>query len=504
MGYEANGIHKNGISDNTKKYITAAYLLIFSFILCLLSRQCAFYSLVPGTDSSVFMTIAKGMTTGKVPYLNFFDHKGPFLYLINFLGYSIGGVRGVWIFEIIFIAVAVFFSYATMKKLCGRMIALCSTTAGFLMLVLCLDGGNLTEEYALPLISIALYISVSIILSERSSAWQALAMGFTFGLSLMLRPNMFAVWFIFSAYWVISCLVKKNFGTAIKYILFFVLGTIVALLPFMIYLWYNNALSDYIYQNFTFNSQYAQYTGRSSTFGNIIKVLFSYASMALVALASCIVGIFSQKNRKILFVLLLLSMVLSIALISISNTIYTHYYMVFVPIVVIAVSALFVLLKKALSKRGHGNKWTYFVVAGITVCLICAVGLLSWASNKSNSEATLRKGTTALSEKLNECASEGETLQVLGNMCQFYLFTDVKPAGKFIYDQPIANISPDVHEQFAKEWTENKPTYVIAGRSFITDGSKGTEHNKWIVHELENDYTELFSAEKYVIYQYAK
>ena len=56
------------------------------------------------TDASVFLYIGKQMHAGKIPYVDLFDHKGPALYLIQYLGYliwpsSVAG--GVWILEVI-------------------------------------------------------------------------------------------------------------------------------------------------------------------------------------------------------------------------------------------------------------------------------------------------------------------------------------------------------------------------------------------------------------------
>ena len=32
----------------------------------------------------------------QIPYRDIIDHKGPFLYLINFLGFKLAGFEGIW------------------------------------------------------------------------------------------------------------------------------------------------------------------------------------------------------------------------------------------------------------------------------------------------------------------------------------------------------------------------------------------------------------------------
>ena len=365
--------------SNLKKVIWVLYLLLFSVYISLLSTQNFFTSMIPGTDSSVFITIAKGMQVGKIPYLDYFDHKGPFLYLLNYLGYSWGGIHGIWVMEIIAITTAVFFTYVTVKKLYGHMIAICSITVGYSLLYSCLEGGNLTEEYALPLICIALYISISILISKNFSIWQALALGFTFGLSLMLRPNMFSVWFIFSSYFVISFVIKKNFGAALKYIFAFALGGIAGVFPFIIYLLHNNALYDYIYQNFIFNSQYAAYRGIKSIIDHALSVTYTWSYANVLSLISCVTGFFTQKkNQQTMFVLLFLSMILSIAFVSVSQAFYAHYCMVFIPIISVTFGVFFKLIRNIIYEYGIERKWAYIILFGSSICLglngMCRIG----------------------------------------------------------------------------------------------------------------------------------
>lgn len=209
------------------KKIDSAQLVVFihlsllAFCISLLSNQSFFSNIGPWTDSRVFTTIGKGMANGMVPYRDFFDHKGPLLFFLNFLGYSVSGIHGVWIIEVIAIFVSVLFSYLTIKSLFGRFVALLSVSTGFLLLRRWLEGGNLTEEFAMPLICIALYLFISMLRADSFERWKILLCGLTFGLSLMLRPNMFSVWFVFSVYIVINSLIKKNFSKMMKYIAYF-------------------------------------------------------------------------------------------------------------------------------------------------------------------------------------------------------------------------------------------------------------------------------------------
>jgi len=125
-----------------------------------------FNSATPGKDSSVFLYIGKAMHNGAVPYKDLFDHKGVLLYFIEYFGYLIGfgNQIGVWIIELINIfATSIIFFY--IAKLFTESRIICYL-ASYIVLHLSSisffvrEGGNLTEEYALPWNSLSLYLVI--------------------------------------------------------------------------------------------------------------------------------------------------------------------------------------------------------------------------------------------------------------------------------------------------------------------------------------------------------
>ena len=113
----------------------------------------------PAEDSSVFLYIGKRMLEGKLPYRDLFDHKGPILYLIEVSGLSLTprSTSGVWVLEVLNLLAASFL----MLRL-GFLEAE-NRASGFLAVLTAVgvcgwkiwQGGNFTEEYALPWITAA-------------------------------------------------------------------------------------------------------------------------------------------------------------------------------------------------------------------------------------------------------------------------------------------------------------------------------------------------------------
>lgn len=63
-----------------------------------------FSKAMPTADSSVFIYGSNLIKEGKVLYKDFFDHKGPILYIIELIGLGLanGNTVGIWVVEVIF------------------------------------------------------------------------------------------------------------------------------------------------------------------------------------------------------------------------------------------------------------------------------------------------------------------------------------------------------------------------------------------------------------------
>lgn len=69
--------------------------IIFSFLgstifLLIFSWSTSPLYLTYGGDSLFFQIIGLGITQGKIPYVDLFDHKGPVPFFMDALGYSLG------------------------------------------------------------------------------------------------------------------------------------------------------------------------------------------------------------------------------------------------------------------------------------------------------------------------------------------------------------------------------------------------------------------------------
>lgn len=235
---------------NIKKYSNLIILLgIFAAALVFMSQSPLNILLLNGNsgiDSSVFRTIAMQMERGLMPYRDSFDHKGPLLYIYNYLGLLIKRHRGIWIIEFISAFAAFGLMYKTARLKCDRM-------RSFFVLIICaaplysyFEGGNMTEEYALPFIMSAVYIFADYFMNDRITRMRLVICGLGFGAVCMLRVNMIAVWIVFCCAVLLRSFREKRLEEIPRFLLYFLMGAGIIVLPICFWLIFNNAFVDFI------------------------------------------------------------------------------------------------------------------------------------------------------------------------------------------------------------------------------------------------------------------
>jgi hypothetical protein len=164
---------------------------------------------VPGRDAGLFLYVGQTALHGQLPYRDTWDHKGPLLYGIEALGLWIGhgSATGVLALEIVAVAAAAIIGYLLLVQTTGPAAALFASLLWLLALPHLLEGGNYTEEFALPLQFGALYICAQ---GTGSPARRAALAGALVGLTLLLQPNLVAVPLA-----ALACMVVRGFSPQI-------------------------------------------------------------------------------------------------------------------------------------------------------------------------------------------------------------------------------------------------------------------------------------------------
>ena len=108
-----------------------------------------------GQDAAFFRLVGQGMAQGKLPYRDYFDMKGPYLFWLEYLGAVIApGRLGIFLVQWLCLSVSLYFAVkcfdlATEDGAPLWAALLLLLPMGYVMSYT-MSGGNLTEELSLP------------------------------------------------------------------------------------------------------------------------------------------------------------------------------------------------------------------------------------------------------------------------------------------------------------------------------------------------------------------
>ncbi|MER3425396.1 MAG: hypothetical protein C4293_21330 [Nitrospiraceae bacterium] len=129
-------------------------------------------------DSAVFALMGHYIREGAIPYVHYWDHKPPFIHLINAAALSLtGDAWGIWVISLITLLAAAALGYHVLRQAFGAL----SAILGLTFFAFCLSNvlaSNKTEEYALPLA----WAAVLLLVRWRSIEERAYSRGFLLGL----------------------------------------------------------------------------------------------------------------------------------------------------------------------------------------------------------------------------------------------------------------------------------------------------------------------------------
>ena len=239
-----------------KRSYAAASALTCLVMLAWSAYDSPLYPLYTSGDSSIFMLIGKGITEGKIPYKDLFDHKGPVLFWIEALGWAIGGRTGIWLIETLCAVSSVLLIMQICRKLNADFLV---PTIGTAIVYLSIFGrGNLCENYSLPLVYLSLLFVVKYYklgITPHPPAY-AYIYGICFGLLAFIRVNNATVICAFILVIMIRLIAAKEFGNLAANLFSGLLGILTVAAPICLYFYLYGALEDMIFCTFTYNFIY--------------------------------------------------------------------------------------------------------------------------------------------------------------------------------------------------------------------------------------------------------
>ena len=452
-------------------------LLFLASLVGLVLSQSNPYLNALSRDNGFFLYTGTQILKGKLPYIDFWDSKGPIIFYINALGLFIGkGSRwGVWLLEFLFLFIesAVFFK--VVQKKWGHAAALFSSIAWLYGFSRVFDGGNFTEEYSLffGFISLAYFLSLADINLNKKLPF---LLGFVLVINLMFRANNIDV--------PVTILLAVSFSqlsshkyTQLKQTIFLVLVTgVVTLLSLCFYFSQKGFLIEMVEASILYNFFYSQahHVFRLSLWQGL-KYIGWPAYIALLGYIAVFAQIIKDRSIKSFsawhfFLLLLLPF--EVVMSSISGRNYVHYFISWMPAIGVlsafafSTFADFVFSDRLLEMLGN-TKHSFLLMIPLVLFTYLHTGtFLDYQKTASHLLFERSQGieyVNSLSEFLRENTKKDDTVLVWGAYPSInYLAKRDAPTPYLFY--PAYELSPYTEKMalaFAMKIEEAPPKMIV-------------------------------------------
>ncbi len=357
------------------------YLCGAALLLMTVGSMTSFlFPLHTGVDQNCFLTVARAWLSGRLPYRDIFEQKGPLLYLLHIPAAAFPQTRflGVYLVQ----AAAWVLLLCGIERLAGILrpayslrtrYAVAVWSALVIVTSRCYSRGDNAEEFCLVPVMFALCDLMQTVKSEE----------ITFSRGLLLRNGIFAglvLWIKFSmlGFFIGWCLVigvllwrGHGFLTALRAGLWFLLGMALTALPWAIYFGANHALHDLIDVYFISNA--TLYPRRITLLDRFLDFfrsdLYKNPVMVPLILSGAWLSMKGTKLREKSAVWV--TMILLYVFVFIGGVRYRYYLLILGAFVPFGVIALCDLLRRAVFTR-HQAAWT-----AARICAYAAILLLT-------------------------------------------------------------------------------------------------------------------------------
>ncbi len=189
-------------------------LALLALAVLMVLRQANPLLHLPSLDNGYYLYLGQRLLEGATAYVDVWEYKPPGIFYLNALGLWLGrGSRwGVWTLEFTALFGAAWLSFLALRPRYGWFAATFGTLAWLWALNPILQGGNLTEEYALPFNFLAAW-----------AFWQSLqrpgaklppfGVGLGFAGAFLFRPNNAGAEAVMVLVWGLTALFQKDFRT---------------------------------------------------------------------------------------------------------------------------------------------------------------------------------------------------------------------------------------------------------------------------------------------------
>ena len=446
----------------------AIIAVLLGFLTSLFANQVSsiVYNLVPSNkyvnDQGMFTYMGKLLVQGKTPYIDFFDHKGPYIFYYTGLGELLGGRIGMMIVQTITFA---FFYFFLLKSLILYKVNV-QTTSIVVMLIMALtifssqSPSDFEIDYPFIMASIYFYLRAIQEENDKYFLYGNILTGITAGISIHLRATDAMVSLAMVIYFGVRQIMNKRYANLGINALVCIGGIILASLPPFIHS-VMGGFTSLMYEACIINN--FKYVSNSSGEDRLFPIICRIIIVLTSALIAASIIISKRKNKigkdETLFYGISFAVIMVIQFII---AYYPHYLLIIFPL-------LLVLIGRVLSFIPT-SKGVNYCLQGV-MCAACLAGMIYFPVYNHNDQF---KNDEAINEFINITINEedknGKTL-CYQTSSAYYLNNNITVGyGDFAVQSNHMPIAKDYSFEKIKEYiTSDKCKYVIIDKSYKDD-----------------------------------
>lgn len=442
-----------------------------------------------GADSSFFSAVGAGILRGRLPYVDYFDMKGPYLFLIEALGHLIGGTTGIFILEVFNL-----FAVLLLVDRCAQLIL--GKTAGYIPRFLCqlpplfflcisIGGGNFTEEWSLVplLLCLTLFIRYINAGTDEHPPKFAFVYGCCFAFLTLIRVTnaVLICAVVFTA--TLSLLYRKKFLCLLKNAGAFILGFLAASLPAVLLCAYWGILPEMLDCVFVFGFQYGVHGTGLHLKLLMLSLLFSFLSPL----------VFSKKTDRRYLLFLVTSFFAYLYIFSLGN-LYDHYFTLLMPY--IALSSIWLI---GSFLHCEVQKWRR--TAALCIAVLCIAANFFYAAQSAWNSLECILETDNVDEyyaaiELGQLIPEDERDSVFGYVksYKFFEINQIDNNNKYCsWQESYIGIRPEIALELETELSSAPPKWIVLSSGYL-------QKFDFLKDMLDSSYSLIAENEYYLLY----
>ena len=468
----------NLINSRTDKNLIELFALgIFAVVISFSDICSPFSSAINFSDGSIYQYIGHLMLEGKMPYADAFDHKGILLYLINALACMISERWGIWLINLIFFYLILYFSYLTYR------LFISSFLSAIICIVIYSDIAighwvwNTPDFFAVLFEIIPIYLIVrSVVNRIELSRKELVVIGLSIAGGFWLKQTVVIPTLLMIIMLCFEEIIRRNIKTAISYIGFILITFLTSSSVVLLYMCLSHVLPEMINDYFIYNFIYAS----MDTKENALEVVFSHLNNSSLLVTLTIEGIYlmaffgdrSQDKRiKSDFVSLsgYITLLVIMVWLALFGRPYRQYFLMCYPVLVILSGNS---INKILCLKNNSDKNTDRVrclilhYGGIALCLLAFVAFIFnslevYYQGKSDRFTPLSR--QILSDNINEICTADDTIAIANNLdTGLYLATGHESATSYPYIQIMLYDNEEFIEDYNLQLLRSQPKVIVS------------------------------------------